>query len=80
MKTLRKSREERWQSANELYAELGSVKLDLDLEAHKERTRTGICAPHPGAREATEAEGQSAGRLAPAESVGSRTTNTSPTA
>ena len=46
MKTLRKSREERWQSANELYAELGSVKLELDLEAHKERTRTGGSARH----------------------------------
>ena len=44
MKTLRKSREERWQSANELYAELGSVKLELDFEAHKEHTRTGTSA------------------------------------
>jgi eukaryotic-like serine/threonine-protein kinase len=41
MKTLRKSREERWQSASELYAELGRFKLELDLEAHQERTRTG---------------------------------------
>jgi serine/threonine protein kinase/Flp pilus assembly protein TadD len=46
MKTLRKAREERWQSANELYAELGACKLELDLEAHKERTRPGGLARH----------------------------------
>ena len=46
MKTLQKSREDRWQSASDLYAELGSLKLELELEAHKERTRTGGSARH----------------------------------
>ena len=78
MKTLRKSREERSQSANELYAELGSVKLELDLEAHKERTRTGGSARHIGAAESPGVTGSKRlpscpCRICPA----TRTTNTS---